>query len=102
MTTPEAIDEFPEIEASRQEAINTLARYWRKKFPGFEVRTSIPLKDIVPEPNEQDLRQVWLEESFDIVAVAGTKIALFQILREDLDQTKRITEAVARIVETKA
>jgi len=97
--TAEDINSFPQTEEARHEAIVNVARYWRIKFPGFEIRTHIPISEICDEPEEKDLRQVWLEQSFDIVALAGSRIALFQIFREDEQETKDLLESIGKIVQ---
>ena len=96
--TPEDIDEFPETEAARHEAIINLARYWAKKFPGFEVRTRVPLREVAPEPSEQDLKQTWREEALDVAVIVQNRVAFFQVLREDREQTQTVLEAIARVI----
>jgi len=96
--TPENLDEFPETEAARHEAIINLARYWARKFPGLEVRTRVSLREVAPEPSEQDLRQTWLEETLDVAVIVQNQVAFFQVLREDREQTKKVLEAIARVI----
>ncbi|MBA7496325.1 hypothetical protein ES702_06924 [subsurface metagenome] len=94
----EIIDSFPETEDARLTAINTLARFWRKKFPEFEVRTRVPLREVALEPDEQELKQTWREEVLDVAVIIHSKVEFFQVLREDPEQTKKVLESISRVI----
>lgn len=96
--TAEKIDQFPQTESNRREAVILLARQWRSLYPGFEIKTSVPVKDICSEPDDEDLKGIWREESFDVLVLAGTRVAVFQILREDPKTTEHLVKAIGRIV----
>lgn len=101
MDTPENIDEFPETEEARQEAIAAVARYWKKKFPYFQVKIRVPLREVASEPDEADLKATWREEVLDVAVIVQGKVGLFQVFREDPEQTKIVLESIARIINPK-
>jgi len=93
------IDEFPATEKARHEAIVSLQRAWQRKLPSFEVRTHVPVSEICSEPKDKKLKPIWRKESFDVIALAGSKrVAIFQILREDRETTEHLLKSIGRIV----
>jgi len=94
------IIEFPQSEEARHEAIITLQRAWQQKFPSFTIRVKVPISEICSEPDEEDLKAVWREESFDVLALAGNerRVAMFQVFRETEEQTTSLLKSIGKIV----
>jgi len=98
MSRTAKIDELPETEKARREAVVVMARRWKSLYPGFQIRIFVPVREVCSEPTDESLKGIWREESFDIIALASRRVAAFQVFREDPGTTEHLVKSIGKIV----